>query len=67
MASVPRKWSILNIALSAKTVPTSAFNRLADARSRPNGFSMMTRLRCVSSAAPRPLTTGSKSAGGIAR
>ena len=44
-ASLPRKWSIRKICSSRKTSCTSALSATADARSVPNGFSMMIRDR----------------------
>ena len=49
------------------TVCATWLSSRADARSRPNGFSTMTRACSAKFAAPSPLITVSKSEGGIAR
>ena len=49
---------------AARATPLSS---RADARSRPNGFSTITRAFSVRPAALSPLITVSNSAGGIAR
>ena len=49
-ASLPRKWSIRKICSSSKTSCSSALSLRAEARSMPNGFSMMIRLRSTRSA-----------------
>ena len=52
---------------SGKTLRATAFSARAEARSRPNGFSTMTRALSASPAAPSPWITVSNRAGGIAR
>ena len=67
IASFPRKWSMRKIESSGNTVRATLLSSFAEARSRPNGFSTMTRACSAKFAAPSPLITISKSAGGIAR
>ena len=66
-ASLPRKWSIRKICSSSKTSCSSPFSFLAEARSVPNGFSMMIRLRSTRSASLSRCTTGSAALGGTLR
>ena len=67
-ASLPRKWSIRKIWSSLNTlVQLACSGRLADARSVPNGFSMMIRLRATRSASLRICTTSSAAFGGTLR
>ncbi len=65
--SLPRKWSIRKIWDSSNTWCTEEFRRLAEARSVPNGFSMMIRLSVARPASPSVLTTASAAAGGTDR
>ena len=65
--SLPRKWSIRNTWDSSKTACTVWFSARAEARSVPNGFSMMTGDPRASPAVPSMVTVGTKAAGGIAR
>src|SRR6516165_12379955 len=65
--SLPRKWSIRNTCDSPKWACTVAFKARAEARSVPNGFSMMIRDPGARPAAPSMPTVGSKAAGGTAR
>ena len=65
--SLPRKWSIRKTCDSSKTACTVWFSARAEARSVPNGFSMMTRDPSARPAAPSMVTVGSKAAGGTAR
>ena len=57
-ASLPRKWSIRKICSSSKTSCSSPFSFFAEARSVPNGFSMMIRLRSTSSASREQVHDG---------
>ena len=66
-ASLPRKWSIRKICSSSKTSCSSAFSLRALARSVPNGFSMMIRLRSTSPASASSWTTASAALGGTLR
>ena len=66
-ASLPRKWSIRKIWSSLNTRCSCLFRSLADARSVPNGFSMMIRLRATRSASLRICTTSSAAFGGTLR
>ena len=52
---------------SGNTECSTAFSALADFRSRPNGFSTMTRASLAQSADPRFSTTVGNRLGGIAR
>ena len=52
---------------SGKTDRATRFSARAEARSRPNGFSTMTRAFSAKPDAPSPLITVSKSDGGMAR
>ena len=52
---------------SGNTERAMRFRLRAEARSRPNGFSTMTRAPAARPAAPSPRMTVAKSAGGIAR
>ena len=65
--SLPRKWSIRNTWDSPKAASTVWFSARADARSVPNGFSMMTLDPRARPASPSMVTVGSKAAGGMAR
>jgi hypothetical protein len=66
--SLPRKWSIRKICDSSNTACTAWFSARAEARSVPNGFSMMTRVRSVASPeAPSMPTTEVNATGGMAR
>ena len=66
--SLPRKWSILNICDSLKTLSTASFSALDEARSQPNGFSMITREFSVASPdEPSIPTTDANADGGTAR
>jgi len=56
IASLPRKWSIRKIESSGNERATW-FSARADARSRPNGFSTITRAFFANPAAPKPLIT----------
>ena len=67
IASFPRKWSMRKIESSGNTARATRLSSFAEARSRPNGFSTMTRACSAKFAAPSPLITVSKSEGGIAR
>ena len=67
IASFPRKWSMRKIESSGNTDRATRLSSRAEARSRPNGFSTMTRACSARFAAPSPLITVSKSEGGIAR
>jgi len=67
IASLPRSWSIRKIESSGKTERATWFSARADARSRPNGFSTITRAFFANPAAPKPLITVPKSEGGIAK
>ena len=66
-ASLPRKWSIRKIWSSRKTSWSSAFSFWALARSVPNGFSMMIRLRSTRPASWSSCTTASAAFGGTDR
>ena len=66
-ASLPRKWSIRKIWSSLNTLCSCLFRSLDDARSVPNGFSMMIRLRATRSASLRICTTSSAAFGGTLR
>ena len=52
---------------SGKTACRTRFRSSADARSRPNGFSTITRAPALQPEEPRPWTTTSNRLGGIAR
>src|SRR5579859_2646459 len=66
--SLPRKWSILKICDSRKTLSTASLSSLDGARSQPNGFSMITReLSVASPDAPSIPTTDANADGGTAR
>ena len=52
---------------SGKTACAAASSAIADAKSRPNGFSTMTRASSAKPALPRPWMTVSNNAGGMAR
>ena len=52
---------------SGKTESAMRLSSRAEARSRPNGFSTITRAPWPSPAAPRPRMTVGKSVGGMAR
>jgi len=52
---------------SGNTVRAAWLSSFAEAKSRPKGFSTMTRACPAKFAAPSPLITVSKSEGGIAR
>ena len=52
---------------SGNTACATRLSLRAEARSRPNGFSTMTRACSARFAAPSPLITVSKSEGGMAR
>ena len=52
---------------SGKAARATRLSSRADARSRPNGFSTMTRACSARPAAPSPLMTVANSAGGMAR
>ncbi len=52
---------------SGKTLRATSLSARAEARSRPNGFSTITRASVARPAAPSPLITVSNKAGGIAR
>ena len=67
IASFPRKWSIRKIESSGNTARATALSSRADARSRPNGFSTMTRAPSARPAAPSPWITVSNRDGGMAR
>ena len=67
IASFPRKWSIRKIASSGNTVCATRLSARAEARSRPNGFSTITRASLGQLRGAEPLITVSKSEGGIAR
>ena len=66
-ASLPRKWSIRKIWSSLKTRCSSLLSDFELARSTPNGFSMMIRLRETRSASLRICTTSSAAFGGTLR
>ena len=66
-ASLPRKWSIRKIWSSLKTLCSCLLSSLEEARSVPNGFSMMIRLRETRSASLRICTTSSAAFGGTLR
>ena len=68
IASFPRKWSMRKIESSGNTARAARLSSRAEARSRPKGFSTMTRA-CSARLRRRrvPLITVSKSEGGIAR
>ena len=66
-ASLPRKWSMRKICSSSKTSCSAALSFCADARSVPNGFSMMIRLRSTSFASSSRCTTASAAFGGTLR
>ena len=55
------------IEFSGNTERATWLSSRAEARSRPKGFSTMTRAFSAKFAAPSPLITVSKSEGGIAR
>ena len=66
--SLPRKWSIRKICDSSKTWCTAWLSSLAEARSVPNGFSMMIRLRpSASPVLPSKATVDWNDTGGMAR
>jgi len=65
--SLPRKWSMRKICDSSKTWCSFWFRSRAEARSVPNGFSMMTREPAERSIPPIIATTDSNADGGIAR
>ena len=65
--SLPRKWSMRKICDSSKTACSFRSRSCADARSVPNGFSMMTRAPPARPIAPISATTPSNAAGGTAR
>ena len=65
--SLPRKWSIRNTCDSSKIACTVLFSVWAEARSVPNGFSMMTRDPGARPAVPSMVTVDSKATGGMAR
>ncbi len=56
-----------NIESSINTERAMRLSSRADARSRPNGFSTMTRAFSAKPESPSPLIIVSKSAGGMAR
>jgi hypothetical protein len=64
---LPRKWSIRKICSSANTACTVAFSARADARSVPNGFSMITRAPSESPTAPSVSTIPAIATGGTER
>ena len=66
-ASLPRKWSIRKICSSSKTWCTSLLSATAEARSVPNGFSMMIRDRSTSPASSSWWITSSAALGGTER
>ena len=55
------------IADSGNTARATRLSLRAEARSRPNGFSTMTRASSARPAAPSPVMTVAKSDGGMAR
>ncbi len=72
-ASLPRKWSIRNTCSSRKTSWTISFRRWAEARSVPNGFSIITRARSFKlglaehARSRRPPLSAARSGSGAAR
>ena len=66
-ASLPRKWSIRKIWLSWKVRWTWSLRAMADARSVPKGFSITTRDRSTSPAAPSVSITARAALGGTLR
>ena len=57
IASFPRKWSMRKIESSGNSDCAMRLSSRAEARSRPNGFSTMTRALSAKPAAPSPWMT----------
>ena len=66
-ASLPRKWSIRKICDSSNAVRSVAFSARADARSVPNGFSMITRASAFRPVVRSSVTTPADADGGTDR
>src|SRR6266511_328111 len=64
--SLPRKWSIRNTLDSGRYLRSTRFSSLAEARSRPNGFSTTRRAPRALPEAASPLVTVANMLGGVA-